>query len=585
MKFYPKNSFIAKELSQMSFYEKKWWKEAIGYEIYLKSFKDSNNDGIGDLNGIREKLDYLKDLGVTLLWICPFYKSPMDDNGYDVSDYFTVDPAFGTLDDMKNLIKEAHQKGLKVIIDFVLNQTSDEHQWFIESRKSKNNPYRDYYIWADGRVVDGKLIEPTNWASFFGGSCWEYDKQTEQFYMKIFSKKMPDLNWANKEVRLAMQETARFWLDLGIDGFRADAVAHIGRRKRLSDSTMKSTEKYKPDWRMFSNLPVLFDYLKEFKENVFSKYDIMTVGEVGGGATPSEAIRYAGVKEGSLSMVFNFDHCWSNNVWQLTDPHQEVKVDLINLKKVFDKWQRGQYEKAWAPIYWLNHDQPRLMSHYGNPKKPYLSGSMLGSALYFMWGTPFIYQGEEIGMTNYPFKTIADFNDISVKNLYQIEVVQNKRSQTEFINKISFTSRDNARTIMNWDDSKYAGFSNVEPWFKITPDYREVNVKKALESEKSILKHYRKIFRLRKDKNYLPTLVYGTYKQILKQNPHVYAYLREADKTILTVVNFFDFETLVYLRGYRVVKILLSNYDDSSTVLTKLKLRSYEAVTYLVEKR
>ena len=270
------------------FYKSTWWKEAVGYQIYLKSFKDSNNDGIGDLNGIKEKLPYLKDLGITLIWICPFYKSPMDDNGYDVSDFYDVDPSFGTLDDMKSLIKEAHKLGIRIIADFVMNHTSDEHNWFIESRKSKDNPYRDYYIWADGKIVNGIEEPPTNWASYFGGSCWNKDPLTNQYYMKIFSNKMPDLNYENPKVRKEMIDVAKFWLNLGIDGFRIDAVAHLGRIRELVDSKMESDGKYKPDWRMFSNLPIIFEYLAEFEKHVFSKYDIVTIGEVGGGATPKK---------------------------------------------------------------------------------------------------------------------------------------------------------------------------------------------------------------------------------------------------------------------------------------------------------
>ncbi len=569
----------------MSFFERRWWKEAIGYEIYLKSFKDSNNDGIGDINGIREKLDYLKDLGITLIWICPFYKSPMDDNGYDVSDYLDIDPSFGTMDDMKALIHEAHEKGIKIIADFVMNQTSDEHKWFIESRKSKDNPYRDYYIWADGKMVNGVEVEPTNWASFFGGSCWEKDPLTGQYYMKIFSKKMPDLNWSNPNVRTSMQAIAKFWLDLGIDGFRVDAVAHIGRRKDLVDSTIETNDKYKPDWRMFSNLPVLFDYLKEFNQEVWSKYDIMTVGEVGGGATADEANKYAGVKDGSMDMVFNFDHCWHNNVWDMKEIGEPIKVNLLSLKQVWKKWQKGQYGKAWMPIYWLNHDQPRLMSQYGNPNKPFLSGSMLGQALYLMWGTPFVYQGEEIGMTNYPFKSVNDFNDVSVKTTYNLHVINGDANEEEFIHFTGLRSRDNARTIMSWDDSKHAGFSKTKPWFNVCPDYTLVNVKKNLTDEKSIYKHYQKIFKLRKDKHYLNTLVYGSYKQLLPKNERVYAYEREADKLILTVTNFFDTTETVSIRGYKVSKILLSNYEDSKTTLSNLTLRPYEAITYLLEKK
>lgn len=569
----------------MSFYKPYWWKEAVGYQIYLKSFKDSNDDGIGDINGIREKLDYLKDLGVTLLWICPFYKSPMDDNGYDVSDYYDIDPSFGTLDDMKLLIKEAHEKGIRIIADFVMNQTSDEHDWFIESRSSKDNPYRDYYIWKDGKVVDGKMVEPTNWASFFGGSCWQYDEKTNQYYMKIFSNKMPDLNWANPQVRKSMQDIARFWLDLGIDGFRVDAVAHIGRSETFTDSTMEADSTYKPDWRKFSNLPNTHDYLREFNEQVFSKYDIMTVGEVGGGMTPKEALDYAGIDRKELNMVFTFDHCWSNNVWDLKHKNEPQVTNLINLKKNFNKWQTGQFSKSWNPLYWLNHDHPRLMSQYGNIKKPFISGTMLAQALYLMWGTPFIYQGEELGMVNYPFKHVDDFADVSIKNLYEIEVIQNGKHPDDLIFKWGVTARDNARTVMSWDGSLYGGFSNVKPWFHNDPNYRTLNAENALKEPKSIYKYYQKIFSLRQHKKYKNTLIYGSYKQLNPNHKHVYAYLREKDKLILTVTNFFDTNETIYIRGYEVIDVLLSNYDDPSTRLTKLALRPYEAITFLVRKK
>lgn len=566
------------------FYQRKWWKEAIGYQIYLKSFKDSNNDGIGDLNGIREKLPYLKELGITLIWITPFYLSPMDDNGYDISDFYQVDPAFGSLDDIKNLLKEAHDIGIRVIVDFVMNHTSDEHHWFVEARKSKSNKYRDYYLWAKGKIVDGKEVEPTNWASFFGGSCWEKDELTDEYYMKIFSKKMPDLNYRNPEVRKEMQEVAKYWLDLGVDGFRIDAVAHLGRSEELIDSNLKTDNKYQPDWRKFSNLPVLFDYLKEFKENVFDHYEIVTIGEVGGDASAKEAIAYAGYKNGPLKMVFNFDHCWSNNVWQLEKSSETVKVDLLNLKQVFDKWQRKQYQKAWAPLYWLNHDHPRLMSHYGNPQKRFLSGSMLATALYFMWGTPFVYQGEEIGTTNYPFKDIREFNDVGVKNSYENSLFKSLEEEKKFIFQTALKSRDNARTIMSWNASKYGGFSQSEPWFHLHPDYRSVNVAAQLNDPDSLLTYYKKVFELRKSEPYLSTFVYGSYQQLLKRNPHLYIYLREKEKKILVITNFFDQERVVNLPRFKVKKILLSNYSDTRTILANVLLRPYESIVYEVEK-
>lgn len=566
----------------MSFYEKKWWKEAIGYQIYLRSFKDSNNDGIGDIPGIIEKLDYLKDLGVNLLWICPFYKSPMDDNGYDVSDFYDISEDYGTLADAKRLILEAKKRDIRIIADLVMNQTSDEHPWFIESRKSKDNPYRDYYIWQKGKFVNGVEVEPTNWASFFGGSCWQKDDLTGEYYMKIFSKKMPDLNWANPNVRKGMFEMAKFWLDLGIDGFRVDAVAHIARSTTFEDSTMESSSKYKPDWRKFSNLPKLHDYLNEFNQAVLKDYDVMTVGEVGGGALPAEAIEYAGLQRDELNMVFNFDHNWCNNVWDLKNPDDEVITNLAHMKDMFEKWQTNLYGKAWNPLYWLNHDQPRVMSQYGNVNKRVLSGSMLATALYFMWGTPFIYQGEEIGMTNYPFKTIDDFNDVSVKNSYQIAVSEGQ-DQARYIGFTAHRSRDNARTPIQWKNAPYGGFSTVEPWFHVNPNYPDINVEDEEKDPKSLLNYYKKVLKLRQNPLYKDTFVYGTYKQYLRTDKHVYAYLRQHDaQKVLVVTNFFDVEATITL-DFDVEQVLLSNYNLKDYHLKSLQLKPYESFVVLVK--
>ena len=559
----------------MSFYEKKWWKEAIGYQIYLRSFKDSNDDGIGDIPGIIEKLDYLKELGVNLLWICPFYKSPMDDNGYDVSDFYDISEDYGTLEDAKRLIHEAKLRGIRIIADLVMNQTSDEHPWFIESRKSKDNPYRDYYIWQKGKIVNGVEVEPTNWASFFGGSCWQKDTLTGEYYMKIFSNKMPDLNWANPNVRKGMFDMAKFWLDLGIDGFRVDAVAHIARSNELEDSTMESTSKYKPDWRKFSNLPKLHDYLKEFNQEVLTKYDVMTVGEVGGGALPSEAIDYAGLHSNELNMVFNFDHNWCNNVWDLKNPDDAVVTNLSHMKDMFEKWQKNLYGKAWNPLYWLNHDQPRVMSQYGNLNKRILSGSMLATALYFMWGTPFIYQGEEIGMTNYPFKTIDDFNDVSVKNSYNIAVSEGQ-DKDRFIGFTAHRSRDNARTPVQWKNAPYGGFSNVKPWFHVNPNYVSINVEDEQKNPDSLLNYYKKVLALRKNPEYLDTFVYGTYDQVLRQDTKVYGYIRKYNQSILVITNFFDVTVDVKL-DYSIKQVLLSNYKETDYDLKHLHLRPYES--------
>ena len=564
------------------FFEKKWWKEAIGYQIYLRSFKDSNNDGIGDINGIREKLAYFNYLGVNLLWITPFYLSPMDDNGYDVANFKEVDPSYGTLDDFKNLINEAHQRGIRIIIDFVMNHTSDEHPWFIESRKSKNNKYRNYYYWSEGKEGDGTFKEPTNWASFFGGSAWEKDNLTNEYYLKIFSKKMPDLNYNNKEVREEMKEIAKYWLNLGVDGFRIDAVAHLGKSE-LKDSRLVSKDKYKKDWRQFSNLEVVFEYLKEFDEEVFSQYDIVTIGEVGGEATTREALKYTNLENGSLKMAFNFDHIWSNNINEITNESEEISIDLKNLKEVFNKWQTDLYKKSWLPIYWMNHDFPRLLSQYGNKDERFLSGSMLATTLYFMWGTPFVYQGEEIGMSNYPFKNSADFDDVSIKEILNNKDL-NDNDKKEAIYKQALISRDNARTVMSWDDSIYGGFSSHKPWFHVHPDFSKVNVNKDLKNPNSLLNYYKKIIEIRKSEEYLNTLVYGSYKQLLSEHEKVYVYLRELDKKILVVVNFFNEQVTINLPELTFKKIILSNYPLGEISLKELRLRPYESVVLEVIK-
>ncbi|MGL5541546.1 MAG: alpha-glucosidase, partial [Erysipelotrichaceae bacterium] len=400
-----------------------WWKEAVGYQIYPRSFKDSNGDGIGDLPGIISKLDYLKELGVTLLWISPFYQSPMDDNGYDVSDYYQVDPLFGTNQDALELIEQAHARGMKVILDLVMNQTSDEHPWFLESKSSLDNPKRDYYIWRDGKVSeDNNMLPPNNWASFFGGSCWEYDATTNQYYMKIFSKKMPDLNWANPELRQAMYHVADWWLAHGVDGFRMDAIAHLAKDQSYADSEFElNNEGVACDWGRFSNRDDLYEYIHEFHDQVLSRYDCVTVGEVGGGASPQDALRYSGYQEHGFNMVFNFDHCWKNGAFGSEDKtDDELVVDVLDLKQTFKKWYDASVGKAWIPQYWLNHDHPRVMSQYGNATHYHKeSGKMLAMALYLMPGTPFVYNGEEIGMTNVDYEQISDFQDVWVRNYYE----------------------------------------------------------------------------------------------------------------------------------------------------------------------
>lgn len=556
--------------------EKKWWMQAVGYQIYPRTFYDANQDGVGDLRGIITKLDYLNELGIDLIWIGPFYRSPMDDNGYDVSDFYDVDPMFGSLDDAKELIAKAHAKGIRIILDLVLNHTSDEHPWFIEARSSVDNPKRDYYIWQKGKEVDGKLLAPTNWGSFFEGSAWNYDAKTEEFYMKIFSNKMPDLNWANPELREEMFKVARWWLDLGVDGFRVDAIAHLARDLSFTDSDLPLNDHgVAPDWAKFSNREELFDYIHEFNEKVLSHYDCMSVGEVGGGAKIEAGVRYAGYDAHAFNMVFNFDHCWSKGGMDILNDDEKMLVNVVQLKENMAYWIKGMKDKGWLPHYWLNHDHPRVISQYGDPEHHHrLSGSMLGTVLLTLPGTPFIYNGEEIGMTNVDYERIDDFKDVWVKNnapallkKYPLELV---------LRHLRRTSRDNARTPMQWTDEVYAGFSSVEPIQKVNRNTTWLNVKAQEEDEQSILNHYRKLIHLRKNPEYLETLVFGDFELLDPKNPDVYAFTRTSSQKKITVIANFRANTVQF--EHQAKSVCLSNYLD--TQLTITELRPYEAIVF-----
>jgi oligo-1,6-glucosidase len=560
---------------------KKWWMESIGYQIYPKSFFDSNHDGIGDLFGIYEKLDYLNELGVNLLWICPFYDSPMDDNGYDVRDFKKVNPIFGTLHHLKAIINKAHSLNMKVIFDFVLNHTSDEHPWFIESRKSKDNPYRDYYIWHEGKEVDQQIVEPTNWGSFFGGSCWQKDELTNSYYMKIFSSKMPDLNWRNEKVHTEMIDIAKWYLELGADGFRIDAVSHLDRAPFI-DSNL-SSERYILDWNKFSNLEQVHVYLKKLNEMVFKPYDALTIGEVGGSASIEAALKYASFDRDELSMVFNFDHNWCNNLFEIDDLNH-LKTNLPCLKKAFLKWQTAFHGKGWLPLNWLNHDQPRLMSQYGSLKHFKVSAKMLATALYMMRGTPFIYQGEEIGMTNYPFDSIDQFNDIATKqHFYDLTKKYPTESREVLIKRVAKTSRDHPRTPMQWDDTPHAGFSKVQPYLSVNPNYLDINVKKAMNEQDSIWHHYQKLIQLRKNSMYKSIIVYGNYEMIDQENEFVYSYLRNYEQKTMLVINSFHDQTIAYELKRHIQKRILSNYDDTLIDQHIIQLRPYESIIFLLE--
>lgn len=551
--------------------ERKWWMSAVGYQIYPRTFYDSNNDGIGDLKGIIQKLDYIHDLGVNLIWIGPFYKSPMDDNGYDVSDFFDVDPVFGTLEDARELLSEAHKRDIKVVLDLVLNHTSDEHEWFMESRSSLNNPKRDYYIWQKGKVdKEGKLVPPNNWGSFFEGSAWNYDETTKEFYMKIFSNKMPDLNWDNPKLREEMYRVARYWLDLGVDGFRVDAIAHLARDLSFEDSTLPlNIHGVAPDWSKFSNRPELFTYINEFHDKVLSQYDCMTVGEVGGGARIESGLGYAAYDARAFNMAFNFDHCWETS--QVLDPITNQMKNVTNvkhLKEIFNYWIEGMKNKGWLPQYWLNHDHPRVINQYGDPIHFHReSGSMLGMVLLTLPGTPFIYNGEEIGMTNVDYTDVNDFNDVWVKN--NVSKLLEHDSMENVLDRLRRTSRDNARTPMQWSDEPYAGFSKSNPIQKVISNYVQINVKNQLLDEHSILKSYQKLIHLRRFSEYSDVLIFGQFKLVNELNEDVFAFDRwNEHKKVRIIANF---------RPYSVHfdqpdgKLIYSNYERESSYGHELK--------------
>jgi len=537
--------------------DKKWWKESIGYQIYPKTFCgiDSKN---GTIKGIISKLDYLQELGITLIWINPIYASPMDDNGYDISSYYEINPDYGTYDDVKELIEQAHKRNIKVIFDLVLNHTSDENEWFKKSIK-QDAYYSDFYIWLD---------DIPNWGSFFGGSCFKYNEERKQYFLKLFSDKMPDLNWENPNVLKEMKKIITYLLDLGIDGFRLDAISHIGKAKF---EKIEPYDKIVYDYTKYSNLPLVHTILKDLKDTIFSKKDILTVGEIGGPHTVDEALDYT--KE-ELSMIFTFSHIWCNNIYDINNI-QDRKIYIRTLNKVIDLYQEKINNQGWIGLYWMNHDHPRLMSQYGDIQNPLYSGSMLACLMYFLKGTPFIYNGEEIGMTNYDFTNIKEFGDVNIRKLYQINVVENKMSEEQFILKHKYTSRDNARTIMQWDDSVNAGFSSKKPDSLVNPNYKEINVKKQLKG-KSLLNEYKKIISVRKQN--IKTFVYGEYKKNYI-NDDIISYYRNKHLIICNLTNN-EINIDLFIKTISIKNILYSNYENKK--IGKI-LKPYEALVMEVE--
>lgn len=558
--------------------KKTWWKESVVYQIYPRSFKDSNGDGIGDLRGIIEKLDYLKNLGIDVIWLSPIYKSPNDDNGYDISDYRDIMTEFGTMKDFDELLNEAHKRNLKIVMDLVVNHSSDEHQWFVESKKSVDNKYRNYYIWKKGN--NGQ--PPNNWGSSFSGSAWQYDDTTDMYYLHLFSKKQPDLNWENEEVRNEVYDMMKWWLDKGIDGFRMDVINMISKDQAFPDGPKGEKDLYGNSAPFALNGPRVHEFLREMNKKVLSKYDIMTVGETPG-VDVQQAMQYVGEDREELNMVFQFEHMglgdgedgkWSN-----------LDYDFIDLKKIMSKWQKGLENGGWNSLYWNNHDQPRVVSRFGNDRDYWKeSAKMLGTCLHMMQGTPYVYQGEEIGMTNVAFESLQDYRDIEILNAYDELVNKKGKDPKEMMEAIYARGRDNARTPMQWDNSKNAGFTTGTPWIKVNPNYNNINVKSQIDDEDSIFNYYKKLIKIRKEN---PIVVYGTYDLILEDDPQIYAYTRTLDKEkLLVICNFTENNALFELPDnvkYNSKKLLISNYDVKERDLQKVVLRPYEAMVYLME--
>lgn len=544
-----------------------WRKEAVGYQIYPRSFMDSNGDGIGDLQGIISKLDYIKDLGIDVIWICPMYESPNDDNGYDISNYQGIMKEFGTMDDFDELLHKVHEKGMKLIIDLVLNHTSDEHPWFLESRASKDSAKRDWYIWRSGR--EGK--EPNNWESIFHGSAWQYDEATDEYFLHLFSKRQPDLNWENKEVRRALYEMINWWLDKGIDGFRIDAISHIKKEPGLLDMPNPKGLEYVASFDKHMNVEGIHDFLDELNRETFSKYDIMTVGEANG-VSAQDAKRWVGEKNGKFNMVFQFEHL---SLWDTT---QKAKLDVVALKQVLSRWQDALYKEGWNALFIENHDIVRVVSKWGDDDKYWAESSKALAMMYFLQqGTPFIYQGQEIGMTNVHYPDIYYYNDIATYNRY-IKHRQEGMSKEEALKHEGAASRDNARTPMQWDATSNGGFTSGEPWLPMNPNFTQINVETQEKDPHSILNFYKQLVRIRKT---YPTFIEGKYELIMQEDPQIYAYTRTDEEGEFLIMCNLTGESAGFVDGFNLKEstLILSNYEMLNQQEYEI-LRPYEARLY-----
>jgi len=553
-----------------------WWEKAVVYQIYPKSFNDTTGNGVGDIQGIVEKLDYLHKLGVDVIWLTPIYASPQRDNGYDISDYFSIHPEYGTMKDFDLLLSEAHKKGIKVIMDIVVNHTSTEHEWFKQAASSKDNPYRNYYIWKDGKE-DGS--EPNNWQSKFGGNAWQYDEKTGQYYLHLFDVTQADLNWENEELRNKIYEMMNFWFEKGVDGFRLDVINLISKNQQFPDDFVGDGR------RFYTDGPRAHEFIHEMNKEVFSKYDSMTVGEMSS-TTLEHCIQYSNPIRQELSMTFNFHHLKvdypNGEKWALGD------MDFFALKEILSNWQTGMNKGGgWNALFWCNHDQPRVVSRYGNDKEYHKeSAKMLATVIHMMQGTPYIYQGEEFGMTDPKFNSIEDYRDVESINMFNL-LKEAGKTEEEILEILRRKSRDNSRTPVQWNDKANAGFTSGTPWINTARNYHEINAESALKDTDSIFYHYQKLISLRKEYDIVTN---GDYELLLPEHPQLFAYVRSNDTEKLIVVNnfyethiSFELPAHVDIEGYT-QNMLLTNYSDSKMNLEKIELRPYESIVFHLKK-
>ncbi|EOW8177618.1 alpha-glucosidase [Listeria monocytogenes] len=551
--------------------EKDWWKKSVVYQIYPKSFNDSNGDGVGDIQGIIEKLDYLKELGVDVIWLSPVYDSPQDDNGYDIRDYQKIYEEYGDMATFDQLLQGLHDRDMKLVMDLVVNHTSDEHKWFEESRKSKDNPYRDYYFWREENEIN-------NWGSIFSGPAWELDEKTGEYYLHLFSKKQPDLNWENPKLRQDVYNMMKFWLDKGIDGFRMDVINFISKNTDFPDGPVPDGQIYGDAGNDFCNGPRIHEFLQEMNQEVTSKYDVMTVGEMPGASTTDAQI-YTNPANNEVDMIFTFEHMNldsdGDNKWDLKP------IYLPDLKENMSEWQVALQENGWNSLYWNNHDQPRIVSRFGNDNRFRVrSAKMLATCLHMMKGTPYIYQGEEIGMTNVHFETLDDYRDIETLNMYK-ERKEQGHSHESIMQSIYTKGRDNARTPYQWDNSENAGFTTGTPWLKVNPRYTEINNEEALKTPDSIFYYYQNLIKLRKTIEIITT---GNYRLLLPKDEAIFAYERYTENEKLVVLcNFTEEEQVIsdetILNEIQKGSVLVNNVPN----IIEGTLRPYEAIVYQIK--